>query len=269
MLLRGQKWYSHVGEHLYELAVFALQPSLWQTIPEDESSNNGSNKTIGSLSVGCEDSLSRPQSKTGAEPGSDFSRGLGERGVVQKEQFMKDWFQEKSQQEQYPPQKMPNYEGADVEADSGAAEVVGLAATIAGLASVASKASKFCYDHYSEVINYQEDIEQLASEISSLASLLGPLSTPAEASKISQTGSDLISQLVHECAEMLEQLQGELHCQLNKQSDSKYRNLGSLKFRLKWPFKKEDTQERIHTIERLKAAVTLELQLWVAHIFCS
>ena len=180
---------------------------------------------------------------------------------------MESWLQGKSQQEQYHPQKMPNYEGSDVGADSGVAEAVGLAASIVGLVSVASKASKFCYDYCTEVMNVREDIQQLASEISSLANLLGPLSTPAEASKILQTSSDSISQLVHQCAEMLEQLQGELQYQLN---GSRTRDLvGSSNFGLKWPFKKEDTQERIHTIERLKAAVTLELQLWVAHIFCS
>ena len=67
-------WYSYVGEHLYELAVIALQPPSWQTIPEDESSNNGRNKAIRSFSVGCEDSgtpLSRPKSEIGAEPGAD------------------------------------------------------------------------------------------------------------------------------------------------------------------------------------------------------
>ena len=115
MFFRGREWYSHVGGHLYELAVFALQPSLWQTILEDESSNNGSNKTIGSLSVGFEDSgtpLSRPKSETGAELGAEFSRRLRERGVVQKENFTEDWaigFQTKSQREQNLSQKMPNY----------------------------------------------------------------------------------------------------------------------------------------------------------------
>ena len=110
---------------------------------------------------------------------------------------------------------------------------------------------------------------QLVSKISSLASLLEPFSTPAEASKIPQTSdSDSMSQLVHQCTEVLEQLQGELQCQLNKQSDRKTRDfVGCLKISPKWPFKKEGTQKRIQKIEQLKTTVTLKLQLWVAYIF--
>ena len=147
------------------------------------------------------------------------------------------------------------------------ADPVGLAASIIGLVAVASEVSKLCYNYFSEVTNAREDVAQLISEISSLASLLEPLSTPAEASKISQSDPHLMSRLVRQCTEMLEHLQAELQCQLNKQSDSRTRNLvGSLKTSLKWPFKKEDTQSRIQKIERLKTTVTLKLQLWVAHI---
>ena len=210
MLLSGREWYSHVGEHLYELAVFALQPSLWQTIAEDESSNNGSNKTIGSLSVGCEDSgtpLSLQKSETGAELRADFSRRLREHGAVQKEHFTKDWaigFQMKSQQEQYLPQKMPNYEGAGMEA-------VGLADSIGGLVCIASQVCRLCYNYFSEVMNAQADIKQFVSELSSLAKLLEPLS---QGSRISPTSdSDTILQLLQQCKEMLEELQGELELQ--------------------------------------------------------
>ena len=145
---------------------------------------------------------------------------------------------------------------------------MGLAASIIGLVAVASKVSKLCYSYCSEVMNAREDIQQLVSEVSSLASLLQPLSTPAEARKFLQTSdSDPISQIVHQCTEVLEQLQGELQSQLNKQSDSKTRKLvGSVKISLKWPFKKEDTQTRIQKIERLKTTVTLKLQLCVVHI---
>ena len=149
------------------------------------------------------------------------------------------------------------------------AEAVGLAASIGGLATIASEVSKLCHIYFSEVMNARKDVEKLVSEISSLASLLERLSTPAEAGRVSGSGS--VSQLVRECteiSEMLEKLQSELQCQLNKQSDNKFRNLvGSLKARLKWPFKKMDTQERIQKIERLKGTFTLELHLWVAHIF--
>ena len=149
------------------------------------------------------------------------------------------------------------------------ADPVGLAASIVGLIAVASKVSKLCYDYCNEATSVRGDIVQLVSEISSLASLLEPFTTPAEASRISQTSdSDSMSQLVHQCTEVLNQLQGELQCQLNKQSDRKKRDfVGSLKISLQWPFKKEDTQRRIQKIERLKTTVTLKLQLWVAHMF--
>ena len=151
------------------------------------------------------------------------------------------------------------------------AGAVGLAASIGGLATIASEVSKLCYSYLGEVVNARKDVEQLASEISSLANLLERLSTPAEASRVLQaSGSGPASQLVHECTEMSEMLkkfQDELQCQLNKQSGSKLRNLArSAKARLKWPFRKKDTQERIQKIERLKATFGLELQLWVAHI---
>ena len=151
------------------------------------------------------------------------------------------------------------------------AEAVGLAASIVGLAAAAVKVSKFYYDYCSEAMNAREDIKQLVSEISSLASLLEPLSTPADASKILLTSdSDPMSQLVRECKEVLDQLQGDLQGQINKQSDSKLRNrMESLKINLKLPFKKADTQKRIEKIERLKTAVTLKLQLWVAHVLYS
>ena len=150
------------------------------------------------------------------------------------------------------------------------ADPVGLAASIVGLATAALKVSKLCNNYRSEAMGARGDIGQLVSEITSLASLLGPLSMLAEDSRISQTSdSDMISQLVHQCTEM-EQLLDELQCQLNKQSDSTTRNrMQSLKTSLKWPFKKEETQNRIQKIERLKTTVTLKLQLWVAPILCS
>ena len=152
------------------------------------------------------------------------------------------------------------------------AEAVGLAASIGGLATIASEVSKLCYSYFGDVVNARKDVEQLASEISSLASLLERLSTPAEASRVSQASdSGPASQLVRECtkmSEMLKKFQDELQCQLNKRSGSKLRNLASsTKARLKWPFRKKDTQERIQKIERLKETFALELQLWVAHIF--
>ena len=145
------------------------------------------------------------------------------------------------------------------------AEAVGLAASIAGIITIASKISKLC-DYYSEATNAREDMQQLVFEISSLASMLEPLSTPAEARKLSQTASDSMSQLADQCTEMLEQLQGELRHKLNKQTDSKAQNI---RVSLKWPFKKEDTRVRIQKIERMKTAFILKLQLWVIHIFRS
>ena len=145
------------------------------------------------------------------------------------------------------------------------AEAVGLAASIAGLITIALKISELC-DYYSEATNAREDMQQLISEISSLASMLEPLSTPAEARKFSQTASDSMSQLVDQCTEMLEQLEDELRHKLNKQTDSKTQNV---RVSLKWPFKKEDTWVRIRKVERMKIALILKLQLWVTHIFCS
>ena len=141
---------------------------------------------------------------------------------------------------------------------------VGLAASIGGLVGIALKVSKLCYNHYGEVVNAQEDIKQLATEISSLSRLLEPLSKPAEASKILQTSdsdSDSISELVRQCTEML----AELQCKLQHLPDSKTQRflsfLGASKGSLKWPFKKEGTLERIQKIERLKSAVALKLQM--------
>ena len=138
------------------------------------------------------------------------------------------------------------------------AEAVGLAASIVGLLGASFKVCNLC----SEVKGAQEDIKQLVSEISSLSSLLEPLSTPAEASRIS--GSDSIPQLVQQCIEMLEKLQAELQHQPDGQSDrtKRFRKfVGSSKSSLKWAFKKGGTLERIQKIERLKSAVTLQLQM--------
>ena len=141
------------------------------------------------------------------------------------------------------------------------AEAVGLAASIGGLVSIASKVSALCYDYFSEVMNAQKDIQQLVSEISSLATLLEPLSKPAQASKISS--SDSILQLVQQCKEMLEKLEGqlELRRQPNQHSDRIAQQFRMASQSLKWPFKKEDTQKGIQQIERLKSTVSLGLQM--------
>ena len=141
-------------------------------------------------------------------------------------------------------------------------DAVGLAASIGGLLGIASKVSLLCYSYFSEVMNAQEDIQQLVSEISSLAELLEPLSTPAQAGKISRTSdSDSILQLVQQCKEMLEKLQGELELQRqpNRLSDRIAQRLRMTS--LKWPFKKEDTRRGIQQIERLKSTVVLKLQM--------
>lgn len=142
------------------------------------------------------------------------------------------------------------------------AEAVGLAASIGGLVGIASQVCVLCFGYFSEVVSAQADIQQLVSEISSLATLLEPLSKPDQASKISQASdAGSILQLVQQCKEMLEKLQGELELQNrpNKQSDriaQKFRMTS-----LKWPFKKEDTQKGIQQIERLKSTVALKLQM--------
>ena len=148
------------------------------------------------------------------------------------------------------------------------ADAVGLAGSIVGLVGFAAQVSKLLYGYYGEAKNAPEDIKQLAFEISSLVGLLEPLSTAAEASRISQTpDSEWMSQVVHEFREILERLKGELPHPISEQSDSKTRRVvRSLKTRLIWPFKKGDTQEQIRKIERLKTAVTMKLQLWVTHI---
>ena len=148
------------------------------------------------------------------------------------------------------------------------AEVAGLVASIAGIVGFAANVCKLCYGYYSEVKDAREDIGQLVTEISLLANLLEPLSTPAEARKVSQTQDpDLMLQLVDQFMEILEQLQDELQPQIDKQSDGKIqKTMGSVKAKLMWPLKKGDTQGRIQKIERLKGSVILKLQLWVAHI---
>lgn len=153
------------------------------------------------------------------------------------------------------------------------AEAVGLAASIATLVGVALKVTKLFHEHFREAMNAQKDIERLVSEILSIVDLLEPHSTPAEATKISQTSdSGTISQLLQQCTEMLAHLQDELQHLSNTASkpDNKtqrFRNfMRSSKSSLKWPLKKEDIQERVQKIERLKTAVTLNLQMCATHI---
>ena len=67
------------------------------------------------------------------------------------------------------------------------ADAVGLAGSIAGLIGIAAQVSNLLYGYYGEAKDAPEDINELASEISSLAGLLKPLSTAAEASRISQS----------------------------------------------------------------------------------
>ena len=139
------------------------------------------------------------------------------------------------------------------------AEAAGLAASIGGLATIASQVCKLCYDYFSDVVNAQADIKQFVSELSSLAKLLEPLS---QGSRISPTSdSDSILQLLQQCKEMLEKLQGELELQRqrNKLSDRIAQKLRITS--LKWPFKKEETQKGIQQIERLKATVGLKLHM--------
>ena len=145
-----------------------------------------------------------------------------------------------------------------------------LAASIVGLVGFAAQVSKLLYGYYGEAKNAPEDIKQLASEISTLAGLLEPLSKAAEASRISQTpDSEWMSQLVHEFTKILEELKSELPCQISEQSGGKTRKvMRSFIARLAWPFKREDIQKQIQKVERLKTTVTVKLQLWVTHIFC-
>lgn len=134
------------------------------------------------------------------------------------------------------------------------AEALGIAGSIVSLVDLAAKVSKFLY----EAKNTREDAKKLADEILTLSGLLEPLSTTAKASQILQSSdSDRMSQLVHDFRAILEQLQGEL-------DRTRWR---SLKAKFTWPFKKEDTQSQIQKIERMKATLTLKLQLYVAHIF--
>ena len=119
------------------------------------------------------------------------------------------------------------------------AGAVGLAASIDGLATIASQVCKLCYDYFSDVVNVQADMKQFVSELSSLARLLEPLSQDSTISPTSD--SDSILQLVQQCKKMLEKLQGELELQRqpNKRSGRMAENLRMTS--LKWPFKKEDT----------------------------
>ena len=147
------------------------------------------------------------------------------------------------------------------------ADAVGLAGSIAGLIGIAAQVSNLLYGYYGEAKDAPEDINELASEISSLAGLLKPLSTAAEASRISQgSDSEWLPQLEKDFREILERLKSKLPRQISEQSSNRARMaMRSLKIRLTWPFKKEDIRKQIQKIERLKTLVNVKLQLWVAH----
>ena len=67
------------------------------------------------------------------------------------------------------------------------ADAVALASSIVGLIGFAAQVTKLLYGYYGGAKDVPDDIKQLASEIRSLDGLLEPLSTAAEASRISQS----------------------------------------------------------------------------------
>ena len=147
------------------------------------------------------------------------------------------------------------------------ADYASLVLGIPGLVAVALQVAASSYNHFSEAVSAREDIQKLVSEASLLAEMLEPLSTLSQASQISETShSDSIRQLVQQCTQLRENLQGDLQQLSGSKTERFLNSVGSSEGSLRWPFKKEGIQERIEEIERLKKAVSLVLQMCVAYI---
>ncbi|KAH7013160.1 ankyrin repeat-containing domain protein [Ilyonectria destructans] len=140
-----------------------------------------------------------------------------------------------------------------------------LAASVAGLVSLADLVFRTATKYWKEVKDSRKDVDELLSEVKGVSILLHDLSLVAFSLEIdpSQNGgrsehsSHLKLHHLYECQKLLRQLEQSLNDAKKKFNSPS--SLNRLQSRLKWPFSSREMSQIVQSIQRHKQAINVAL----------
>jgi hypothetical protein len=134
------------------------------------------------------------------------------------------------------------------------AEVVGLAASIAGLVTLADLVFSKGYGFIKASKGAEKSVEHLIDEVNNLSGVLHSLSNVVERLEAENAAFDPSSQIHHiqACFETLTQIKKQLDKTVPPAPLSSWN-------KIKWPLKKAETDELLKDIDRHKTNMTLAL----------
>lgn len=140
-----------------------------------------------------------------------------------------------------------------------------LAASVAGLVSLADLVFRSATKYWKEVKDSRKDVDELLSEVKGVSILLHDLSLVAFSLEIdpsqdggpSECSSHLKLHHLHECQQLLRQLEQSLNDAKKKFNSPS--SLNRLQSRLKWPFSSGEMSQMVQSIHRHKQAINIAL----------
>ena len=136
------------------------------------------------------------------------------------------------------------------------ADGLSVAASIAGLVSLADIAVNRLYKYIKEAKNAEKEITALTAEITSLYGILNSLRLVASRFEGEELETTMQIQHIHSCHETLEKIEALL----GKDDPRASKNtMESFRRKLHWPLSKSETNKLIAEVERHKATLSLAL----------
>ena len=148
------------------------------------------------------------------------------------------------------------------------AEVIGLAASIAGVITLSAQVTALSYKYLNGVKNASKDINRLINELTSLSGILMALQAGASTNwttrfsdqNSSDSSTHSIETLIPECTSLIEELQMKLEIKPTSKQDPTKAIVGVFRSLL-WPVKEKETNEYVQKLERLKTLFTLAISV--------
>ena len=148
------------------------------------------------------------------------------------------------------------------------AEVIGLAASIAGVITLSAQVTALSYKYLNGVKNASKDINRLINELTSLSGILMALQAGASTNwttrfsdqNSSHSSTYSIETLIPECTSLIEELRMKLEIKPTSKQDPTKATVGVFRS-LMWPVKEKETIEYVQKLERLKTLLTLAISM--------
>lgn len=138
------------------------------------------------------------------------------------------------------------------------AEVLSVAASVAGLLTLAESVFSSTFAFCKDVKHAQRDISRLSTQISALSGTLYRLSLLTRRLEVQGSDCGIKHDNIYECQVLLESVKKKLSSEIPCESDKK-KSAKKVLQSISWPFNKSHTENLLSQIERVKSTFDLAL----------